>query len=254
MDDNAATGTLDYSTTYYAQATQGAAQTSAVFTFATPTQTAPTAVVLASGSGQVSTNDTATVTFSGPLTSSTICSTWTGTGTQTLTNATITFVNGTGGNPDTFTATAPGTTCSGGGNFGTVNSGGNYISGTVTFTGSTITWNPTADTLTFKMGNRRRHWNQEHQGPGRQSRVHGQRKCDGHVWPPGLHRELHLWEHQWLLIPVLPPALSCGPACCGARECLRLLVARSAAQLGREPVTSLGQSSSSPCSFWWSSA
>ena len=70
-----------------------------------------------------------------------------------MTNATITFVNGTGGNPDTFTATAPGTTCSGGGNFGTVNSGGNYISGTVTFTGSTITWNPTADTLTFKMGN-----------------------------------------------------------------------------------------------------
>ena len=148
-----ATGALSYSTTYYAQATQGAAQTSAVFTFATPTQTAPTAVVLTAGGGQVVSSDTATVTFSGPLTPSTICSTWTGTGDPDVDQCHDHVVNGTGGNPDTFTATAPGTTCSGGGNFGTVNSGGNYISGTVTFTGSTITWNPTADTLTFKMGN-----------------------------------------------------------------------------------------------------
>ena len=147
-----AAGALSYSTTYFAQATQGAAQTSAVFTFATPTQTSPTAVALTSNSGQVGTGDTATVTFSGPLNASTICSTWTGTGTETLNNATITFTNGT---TDTFAATAPGTTCSGEGNFGTVNSGSNYVgnNGTVTFTASTITWSPTADTLTFVMGN-----------------------------------------------------------------------------------------------------
>ena len=92
------------------------------------------------------------MTFSGPLNASAICSTWTGTGTETLNNATITFTNGT---TDTFAATAPGTTCSGGGNFGTVNSGSNYVgnNGTVTFTASTITWSPTADTLTFVMGN-----------------------------------------------------------------------------------------------------
>ena len=144
-----ATGALNYSTTYFAQATQGATQTSAVFTFATPTQTAPTAVALTNNSGQVGSGDTATVTFSGPLNASTICSTWTGTGTETLTNATITFANGT---TDTFTASAPTATCAGNGNFGTVNSGSNYVGGNVTFTGSTITWNPTADTLTFTMG------------------------------------------------------------------------------------------------------
>ena len=88
-------GDLDYATTYYAQATQ-TGQTSAVFIFSTPVQTAPTAIALASGSGQVSSGDTATITFSGQLNATSLCSTWTNNGTtQTLTNATITFANGT---------------------------------------------------------------------------------------------------------------------------------------------------------------
>ena len=151
----AATGAtaLNYATTYYAQAIQGA-QTSPVFTFATPAQTVPTAVALANGTGTARTvdpGDTATVTFSAQLNATTLCSTWTNTGTQTLTNATITFTNA--GNNDTFAATSA--SCTGNGNFGTVSTGGNYISalsGTVTFTNSTITWNPVANTLTFKMG------------------------------------------------------------------------------------------------------
>ena len=142
---------LDYATTYYAEATQGG-QTSVVFIFATPTQNAPTAVVLANGgtAKTIDPNDTATITFSGQVDASTICSTWTNTVTQTLTNATITFTNA--GNNDTFAASAPTATCSGNGNFGTVTTGSNYVTGTVTFTNSTISWNPTTDVLTFKLG------------------------------------------------------------------------------------------------------
>ena len=88
----AATGAtaLAYGTAYYAQATQGA-QTSSVFTFTTPTKPAPTAVTLASGglTKEVSPNDTATVTFSAQLNATTICSGWTNTGPQSVTNATI---------------------------------------------------------------------------------------------------------------------------------------------------------------------
>ena len=46
----------------------------------------------------------------------------------------------------------PTATCTGNGNFGTVSSGANYVGPTVTFTGSTISWNPTTDALTFKLG------------------------------------------------------------------------------------------------------
>jgi hypothetical protein len=147
---NAAAGALDYSTTYYAQATQGT-QTSAVFTFATPTQTAPTAVALANGgtTRTIDTNDTATVTFSGPVNATSLCSTWNNTGTQTL-SATITFTSaGTFNNPNDTFAAASGTCTT---NFGTIFTGSNYVSGTVTFTNSTITWNPSTDLLTFKLG------------------------------------------------------------------------------------------------------
>ncbi len=64
-----ASGDLDYATTYYAQATQ-TGPTSAVFTFETPVQTAPTAIALTSGSGQVSSGDTASITFSAQLNAS----------------------------------------------------------------------------------------------------------------------------------------------------------------------------------------
>ena len=137
-----------YGTTYYAQATQ-TGQTSPVFTF-TPAQPAPTAVALANGGTlkKADTGDTATITFSAQLDATTICAAWSNSGIQTVANATITFTSGT---PDSFTATSP--TCTGGGNFGTVYTGStNYVTGTVTFTGSTIAWNPNNDTLTFTLG------------------------------------------------------------------------------------------------------
>ncbi len=113
-------------------------------------QTAPTAVVLANGgtAKKADSGDTATITFNEALQASTICSSWTGTGTKTLTNATITFTNN--GYNDTFAATS--SSCTGGGNFGTVGTGASYVSGPVTFTNSTISWNPTTDKLSFTLG------------------------------------------------------------------------------------------------------
>ncbi len=143
----AATSALTYGTTYFAQATQ-AGQTSLVFTF-TPTQPAPTDVALANGgtAQKADSGDTATITFNEQLNATTICSAWSNSGIQTVSNATITFTSGA---PDSFTATS--STC-GGGNFGTVYTGSaNYVTGTVTFTNSTIAWNPNNDTLTFTLG------------------------------------------------------------------------------------------------------
>jgi hypothetical protein len=144
------TSSLSYGTTYFAEATQGT-QTSDVFTF-TPAQPTPTAVALANGgtAKKIDSGDTATVTFSDQLDASTICGTWGNSGIQTVTNATVTF---TSANPDSFTATS--STCGNGAanNFGTVTTGSTgYVTGTVTFTGSTIAWNPNNDTLTFTLG------------------------------------------------------------------------------------------------------
>ena len=110
----------------------------------------PTAVVLASGgNGKVSAGDTATVTFNTALQPSSMCANWSGTGNQTMNNVVITFTNN--GSNDYFTATANG--CGGGGGvFGTVYTGASYVSGTVTFSRSTIAWNAASDTLTFTMG------------------------------------------------------------------------------------------------------
>jgi hypothetical protein len=108
----------------------------------------PTAVALTNGNGKVGAADTATITFNDALQASTICSSWTGTGSKTLSNATITFTNS--GSNDTFAASS--TSCTGGGNFGIVATGSNYVSGTVTFANSTIAWNSTTEQLTFTLG------------------------------------------------------------------------------------------------------
>ena len=105
-------------------------------------------MTLASGSGKVGAGDTATITFNDALQPSTICSNWTGTGTKTLNNAVITFTNS--GSNDYFTATS--SSCSGTGNFGTLYSGASYVAGTVTFSNSSISWNPATDKLTFTLG------------------------------------------------------------------------------------------------------
>ena len=139
-------------TQYFAQAKQGATL-SAVFPFIyDANEPAPEDIVLANGgiAKTADSGDTATVTFSEQLDASTICAAWDNSTVQTVSDATITFANG---NPDSFTATSA--TC-GGGNFGTVALGSNYVSGsgTLSFTGSTVAWNPFNDTLTFTLGTR----------------------------------------------------------------------------------------------------
>ena len=84
------------------------------------------------------------------INATTLCSAWNNSGTQTITNATISLANN--GSNDLLTVTAASTCTGGGGPFGTVATGGNYVSATVTFTNSTIQWNPTTDTLTFTLG------------------------------------------------------------------------------------------------------
>ena len=114
--------------------------------------TQPIAVALANGTGtagKIDQGDSATVTFNGQLNATTVCSAWTGAGTKTLANATITFTHS--GSNDTFAATSASCT-GGGGNFGTVVTGANYVTNTSTFRGSTITWNPATDKLTFTLG------------------------------------------------------------------------------------------------------
>ncbi len=109
----------------------------------------PTAVTLASGSGKVSSGDTATITFNDALQPSTVCSAWSGTGSKSLSNATITFTNN--GSNDYFTATTA-SGCTGGGNFGTVYTGASYVSANVTFANSSISFDATDKVLTFTMG------------------------------------------------------------------------------------------------------
>jgi hypothetical protein len=141
---------LSTGTQYFAQANQGST-TSGVFPFVYDANgPGPETVALTNGgvSKTMDSGDAATVTFNEALDASTICSAWNNAGIQTISDATITVTNGT---TDSFTATSP--SC-GGGNFGTVALGANYVSGTgtLTFTGSTIAWNPNNDSLTFTLG------------------------------------------------------------------------------------------------------
>ncbi len=148
---NTGSGVLATGVQYFAQAKQGST-TSGVFPFVyNANEPAPETVALANGgvSRTVDSGDTATVTFSEPLDASTICAAWNNSGVQAVSDATITVANGSS---DSISATS--TSC-GGGNFGTVSLGsGNYVSGTgtLTFTGSTVAWNPNNDTLTFTFG------------------------------------------------------------------------------------------------------
>jgi hypothetical protein len=111
-----------------------------------------TGVTLANGgvANIPGTNDAVTITFSEPLNATTLCSSWTDGSLQSLTNATVTWSDN--GSNDTFTTAS--TSCSGGGAFGKVSSGANYIpaGGSAAFTNSTVTWNPSNKTLIIKLG------------------------------------------------------------------------------------------------------
>ena len=94
------------------------------------------------------TGDTATMTFSEALDPSTICASWTATPTtQSVNDAVVTFNRST----DQITATSA--SC-GTLNLGTVSTPFNYARNlsNLTFSGSTITWNATTNSLTLTIG------------------------------------------------------------------------------------------------------
>jgi Chitobiase/beta-hexosaminidase C-terminal domain len=139
---------------------QEAVKTAATVICIDKTAPAPTNVVLANGNGTAGTadnRDTLAITYSEQLDATTFCSSWTNTGNQTLTGASIVAqITDTGSN-DTLTITAVGAAnCGGTGNFhlGSITLGGNYVGATRTFSGaqSQLTWNPTSQTLTVRLG------------------------------------------------------------------------------------------------------
>jgi hypothetical protein len=114
-------------------------------------------VVLANGglTGTADAGDTLTITYSEQLDAATFCpSTWNNSGTQTLSSGVTVQIANSASN-DVLTISAVDAANCGGAAFrlGSVKLGGNYVSSTVTYSGtSQITWDPTARTLTVKLG------------------------------------------------------------------------------------------------------
>ncbi len=100
--------------------------------------------------GTVDAGDTATIGFSQPMRASTFCSAWTSdTVTQTITGATLTLTSAGGAGDRLTVSAASGCTFA----LGTVRAGVKYLtSGNVTFSSSTITYDPSAKTLTLTLG------------------------------------------------------------------------------------------------------
>jgi Chitobiase/beta-hexosaminidase C-terminal domain len=125
------------------------------------TAPAPTNVVLANGglglAGTANAGDTLTLTYSETLDARTFCSTWTNSGSQTLSGSAVVVQIADTGSDDTLTVTAVGSAnCGGTANFklGSVKLGGDYVAPTRTFSGSggSLVWSPTAHTLTITLG------------------------------------------------------------------------------------------------------
>ena len=116
------------------------------------TQPSVTSVVIANGpnvAAKMDAGDTGVVTFSEQMDATTFCSTWTNSGTQTLTNVTITIADS--GGSDLLNVSTP--SCTFG--LGTWLLG-DYVGGggatSATFINSTILWDPTAKTISITVG------------------------------------------------------------------------------------------------------
>jgi hypothetical protein len=115
------------------------------------TKPVPTDVTLANGgiAQQIDSGDTVSITYSKQLNASSICSLWTSNSTtQSLSNATVTLTDS--GATDGLTVTSA--SCTGGISVGTVVPGDYSKKNNVSFTSSTVTWNPSTNTLTITMG------------------------------------------------------------------------------------------------------
>ena len=108
---------------------------------------AVTAVTLTNGgvAKQADSGDSVAITYSETIDAATFCSAWSNGSTQTLTNAVVTITNN--GATDGLTVTSSSCTF----HLGTVVPG-DYVSATVTFTSSTISWDPATKKLTITLG------------------------------------------------------------------------------------------------------
>ena len=103
--------------------------------------------------GRPEAGDRITIVYSGALDTSSFCSGWSGSGSKSLTGATLTISNNRGN--DTIDGNPTGTTsptCAGGFKLGTFALGGNYVSGDTTFGSTTISYDATTFTLTLTLG------------------------------------------------------------------------------------------------------
>ena len=110
------------------------------------TQSTVTGAVIANGpniAGKVDAGDTGTITFSEQMNATTFCSIWTNSGTQTLTNVTVTILDGF----DNLGVTTASCAMS----LGTWLVG-DYVDGNATFTNSTVSWNPATFKITVTLG------------------------------------------------------------------------------------------------------
>ncbi len=121
----------------------------------------PTNLTIANGSGtshKADANDTIKIVFNHAIQQSSVCSTWTLVS-QTITGVTVTMNGGNGGNKNdlSFTGgTVSGAGACAGGNvkIGTMASNTNVYknsSGSITFAGSTIAWDPVTFTMTITL-------------------------------------------------------------------------------------------------------
>jgi hypothetical protein len=140
---------------YWAQATQGGS-TSPSFQFTNTDGSGDpvaTGVVVANGgtAGRADAGDTVTIPYSEPIDATTFCSSWQNNGTTQSSTASVTITfNGSASGSDKFDNTIV-SGCSF--NFGSVALGTNYVTaGTATYAASTVSWNPSNNTLTISLG------------------------------------------------------------------------------------------------------
>ena len=101
-----------------------------------------------------------TVTYSETVDATSFCSTWSNSGTQTISGNNVVDISITNsGSADLLTIADVGSNCGGATNFrfGSVNLGANYVSANTTFAGTganqgRLSWNPTTNSLTITLG------------------------------------------------------------------------------------------------------
>ena len=142
------------------------------------------------------------MTFSAQLNATTICSAWTNSGTQTRDQRRPSPLPS--GTTDTFTATLGHLHRRRELRHGLARVDQAIGTGTVTFTGSTITWNPSNDTFTFKLGTAGGTWNQAAptSRPAPPGYTASANVTDMSGFPVSTD-DVHVREHQWLLDRVL---------------------------------------------------